>query len=84
MTYENSAPATTANQAIRLAQITSIHTVSVVCVGDSLTGYNNFGPHWPLPTYPDFLQEILVSKGQSKVVANGGQAGASSCVARVR
>jgi len=33
-------------------------TVDVVCAGDSITGWNNFGPadSWPYPTYPRFLQ----------------------------
>lgn len=33
-------------------------TVAVVCAGDSITGWNNFGPadSWPYPTYPEFLQ----------------------------
>ena len=32
--------------------------VDVICAGDSLTGWNNFGPAhtWPYRTYPDFLQ----------------------------
>ena len=46
--------------------------VDVVCAGDSLTGWNNFGPHdtWPFRTYPDFLQELCDYR-----VANGGIAG---------
>jgi len=46
--------------------------VDVVCAGDSLTGWNNFGPHhtWPFRTYPDFLQELCGLR-----VANGGIAG---------
>jgi lysophospholipase L1-like esterase len=34
-------------------------TVDIVCAGDSITGWNNFGPldSWPYPTYPRFLQE---------------------------
>lgn len=34
-------------------------SVDVVCVGDSITGWNNYGPakYWPFPTYPRFLQE---------------------------
>jgi lysophospholipase L1-like esterase len=49
--------------------------VDIVCVGDSLTGWNNFGPvgSWPYPTYPDFLQELCAPLGWQ--VANGGIAG---------
>jgi lysophospholipase L1-like esterase len=34
-------------------------TIDVVCAGDSITGWNNFGPadSWPYPTYPRFLQD---------------------------
>jgi lysophospholipase L1-like esterase len=47
--------------------------VDVVCAGDSLTGWNNFGPAsiWPYRTYPDFLQELI----RPLRVANGGIAG---------
>ncbi len=33
-------------------------TVDVVCAGDSLTGWNNFGlvDDWPYRTHPEFLQ----------------------------
>ena len=50
-------------------------TVDIVCAGDSLTGWNNFGPaeQWPYRTYPDFLQELCVPLGLR--VANGGIAG---------
>jgi hypothetical protein len=46
--------------------------VDIVCVGDSLTGWNNFGPAggWPYATYPDFLQELCAPLGWQ--VANGG------------
>jgi lysophospholipase L1-like esterase len=49
--------------------------VDVVCLGDSLTGWNNFGPadSWPYRTYPDFLQELCVPLGLR--IANGGIAG---------
>ena len=49
--------------------------VDVVCAGDSLTGWNNFGParSWPYPTYPNFLQDFCVPLGLR--VANGGIAG---------
>ena len=49
--------------------------VDVVCAGDSLTGWNNFGPadSWPYQTYPQFLQELCVPLGLK--IANGGIAG---------
>ena len=49
--------------------------VDLVCAGDSLTGWNNFGPArtWPYRTYPDFLQEFCVLLGLR--IANGGIAG---------
>jgi lysophospholipase L1-like esterase len=49
--------------------------VDVVCLGDSLAGWNNFGPadSWPYPTYPDLLQELCVPL--SLRIANGGIAG---------
>jgi lysophospholipase L1-like esterase len=52
--------------------------VDVVCAGDSLTGWNNYGPAdcWPNRTYPDFLQELCVPLGLR--IANGGIAGAIS------
>ena len=51
------------------------HQVSIVCAGDSLTGWNNNGPHhfWPFPTYPDELQRLCEPLGLR--VANGGIAG---------
>ena len=50
-------------------------TVDVVCVGDSITGWNNFGPAnlWPYPTYPRFLQELCEPFGLR--IADGGIAG---------
>jgi acyl-CoA thioesterase-1 len=47
----------------------------VVCVGDSITGWSNFGPAtvWPYPTYPRFLQELCGPLGLR--VADGGIAG---------
>ena len=50
-------------------------TVDVVCLGDSLTGWNNFGPadSWPYRTYPDYLQELCEPLGLR--IANGGIAG---------
>jgi len=49
--------------------------VDVVCAGDSITGWNNFGPiqYWPYPTYPCFLQQSCESLGLR--VADGGIAG---------
>ena len=49
--------------------------VDVVCAGDSLTGWNNFGPaaYWPYPIYPQFLQEMCQPLGLR--LANGGIAG---------
>ncbi len=46
--------------------------VDVVCVGDSITGWNNFGPvqSWPYPTYPQFLQQMFGLRA-----ADGGIAG---------
>ena len=50
-------------------------TVDIVCAGDSLTGWNNYGPvsSWPYRTYPAFLQEFCAPLGLR--VANGGVAG---------
>jgi lysophospholipase L1-like esterase len=50
-------------------------SVDVVCAGDSLTGWNNFGPaaSWPFPTYPQFLQEMCEPLGLT--LADGGIAG---------
>ncbi len=50
-------------------------TVDVVCAGDSITGWNNFGVvrDWPLRTYPEFLQRLCEPVGLS--IANGGIAG---------
>jgi lysophospholipase L1-like esterase len=49
--------------------------VDIVCAGDSLTGWNNFGPagQWPYRTYPDFLQELCIPLRLR--IANGGIAG---------
>jgi lysophospholipase L1-like esterase len=59
---------TSAFQAARLS-------ADVVCAGDSITGWNNFGAvrNWPYPTYPDSLQRLCEPSGL--VVANGGIAG---------
>ena len=49
--------------------------VDIVCAGDSLTGWNNYGPAqtWPYPTYPQFLQELCLPLKLR--IANGGIAG---------
>jgi len=49
--------------------------VDIVCLGDSFTGWNNFGPTetWPYHTYPQFLQEMSQPLGLR--IANGGIAG---------
>jgi lysophospholipase L1-like esterase len=49
--------------------------IDIVCAGDSITGWNNFGPvpFWPLRTYPEFLQDLCGHLGRR--VANGGIAG---------
>lgn len=49
--------------------------VDVVCAGDSITGWNNFGRrrNWPFPTYPEFLQSLCRPLGLS--IADGGMAG---------
>jgi lysophospholipase L1-like esterase len=50
-------------------------TVDVVCAGDSITGWNNYGQirSWPYRTYPQFLQELCAPLGLK--IANGGIAG---------
>ena len=50
-------------------------SADVVCAGDSLTGWNNFGVvgDWPYRTYPKFLQRLCDPLGLT--VANGGIAG---------
>ena len=68
--------------ALRLAEASGEQRINIVCVGDSLTGYNNFGEPWPLPTYPDFLQGMLRSEGSPLTLVNGGQAGERSEQAR--
>jgi gamma-glutamylcyclotransferase (GGCT)/AIG2-like uncharacterized protein YtfP/lysophospholipase L1-like esterase len=49
--------------------------VDVVCAGDSITGWNNFGPAnlWPFPTYPRFLQQLCEPSGLR--IGDGGIAG---------
>ena len=51
------------------------HSIDVVCAGDSITGWNNFGEvtEWPYRTYPEFLLQLCVSFGLT--IANGGIAG---------
>ncbi len=50
-------------------------SADVVCAGDSITGWNNFGVvrDWPYRTYPEFLQRLCEPLGLN--VANGGIAG---------
>jgi lysophospholipase L1-like esterase len=50
-------------------------SIDVVCAGDSITGWNNFGAvgEWPYRTSPEFLQRLCDSLGLT--VANGGIAG---------
>jgi len=50
-------------------------SADVVCTGDSITGWNNFGvvTDWPYRTYPEFLQRLCDPLGLS--IANGGIAG---------
>ena len=50
-------------------------SVDVVCAGDSITGWNNFGGvrDWPYRTYPEFLQRLCEPLGLR--IANGGIAG---------
>jgi lysophospholipase L1-like esterase len=50
-------------------------SADVVCAGDSITGWNNFGVvrGWPYRTYPEFLQRLCDPLGFT--VANGGIAG---------
>ena len=50
-------------------------SADVVCAGDSITGWNNFGGvrDWPYRTYPEFLQGLCESLGLR--IANGGIAG---------
>lgn len=49
--------------------------VGIICAGDSLTGWNNYGPvrDWPFRTYPEFLQQLCRPLGLR--IANGGIAG---------
>ncbi len=63
-----------ADQSTRPFESTRLH-VDLVCAGDSLTGWNNFGspPSWPFPTYPRFLQRKC--DGLDLQVADGGIAG---------
>jgi lysophospholipase L1-like esterase len=50
-------------------------SADLVCAGDSITGWNNFGivSGWPYRTYPEFLQRLCDPSGLT--VANGGIAG---------
>src|SRR4051812_11328927 len=49
--------------------------VDIVCAGDSITGWNNFGAIecWPYRTYPEFLQRLCEPSGM--IVADCGIAG---------
>lgn len=49
----------------------------IVCMGDSITGWNNAGESrlWPRVTYPVHLQRRLNEDGRKERVANGGIAG---------
>jgi lysophospholipase L1-like esterase len=49
--------------------------VDVVCAGDSITGWNNYGPAelWPFPTYTRFLQRSCTPLDLR--IADGGIAG---------
>jgi lysophospholipase L1-like esterase len=61
-------------------------SIDLVCAGDSITGWNNFGvvKDWPYRTYPEFLQRLC--EPLRLTVANGGIAGEVSPngVAQVR
>jgi lysophospholipase L1-like esterase len=50
-------------------------SVDVVCAGDSITGWNNFGgvSQWEYRTYPEFLQRLCDPLGLT--IGNGGIAG---------
>ncbi len=50
-------------------------SADVVCAGDSITGWNNFGVvrDWPYRTYPEVLQRLCEPLGLS--IANVGIAG---------
>jgi lysophospholipase L1-like esterase len=50
-------------------------SVKIVCAGDSITGWNNFGVvrDWPYRTYPEFLQALCDPLGWT--IGNGGIAG---------
>ena len=54
---------------------TDSQSADVVCAGDSITGWNNFGVvrDWPYCTYPEFLQRFCDPLGLT--IANGGIAG---------
>ncbi len=50
--------------------------IKLVCIGDSLTGWNNYAPReeWPVPTFPIYLEEQL----GNQEIANFGIAGGTS------
>jgi len=49
--------------------------IDVVCVGDSITGYNNWERSSWIETYPEFLAPELDKREKKMVVANCGMAG---------
>ncbi len=51
------------------------NSIDIVCAGDSITGWNNFGvvSEWPYRTYPEILHRLCEPKGLC--IANGGIAG---------
>ncbi len=53
----------------------SRNSIDIVCAGDSITGWNNFGviSEWPYRTYPEFLHRLCEPLGLR--IANGGIAG---------
>jgi lysophospholipase L1-like esterase len=61
-------------------------SIDVVCAGDSITGWNNFGgvTNWPYSTYPEFLGRLC--EPSELTVANGGIAGevSSNGIGQVR
>lgn len=59
--------------------------IKIVCVGDSITGWNNTsrdGRGWPFKTYPDVLKTKLIQKGYTFEVINEGYEGEVSFYAK--
>jgi lysophospholipase L1-like esterase len=54
--------------------------VKIVCIGDSITGWNNYGPMdtWPCQTFPYFMEEFYKKQD---FVANMGVASSYSSLA---